>query len=694
MRALLLTVGVASSTAGHPIEKVISLIKDLREKAVEEGQAEEVAYTKFSRWCKNSVSTLKGQIQKAENTLAEAAEAKESQTQMAAKMEKQMAEIDTDLTRRNAAQTSADEARSEENKEYVAAQQELTATITALTEAITDLKAGKTKVTTDTALAAIRSKLTPLEDVMTEHQRGLVAALLQVPDKPEAKKYAFKGDKIIELLEALKDDFQKKKFESEKGEINSKNSYDLASQAQGQAIAAANASKGKKSTRKTSAETDLAATETTISTASGDLSTAKDTLDETEKTCDRRAQEWSERTATRSDEMKAMDTAIAILKKSSGVRAPKEAEPEESFAQLQTVARHDAPGALEASVSLLKNVEATYKSRDLAAVVSAVEALQPYKGSHTDKAKGPFHKVNQMIQKMIFRLQEEQKAEAEHKHWCDNEVTQNSAKKEEFMGREDKLTINIDGMTAQIGQLDTQVGEAADNIKGIEASMEQLRLDREADHKDNLQDVKDAEQAQKSIADAVAVLEDFYRKSGAINEAFLQPRERALLQDLPKEPDTWENSYSGESASQKILDMLEHVGADFARMESEARAEEDQNARDFDKTLEDLTVQLAHEKESKRLKEKSINRLEEKLSKKGQQLEDAKDQLYAAKVYRESLQQSCFGDATDYEAVKTAFSARQDARTKEINALRDAQKTLKEAFSDNAAEASAPAAAP
>ena len=35
---------------------------------------------------------------------------------------------------------------------------------------------------------------------------------------------------------------------------------------------------------------------------------------------------------------------------------------------------------------------------------------------------GPFNKIKQMIQKMIFRLMSEQKDEDDHKNWCDLET--------------------------------------------------------------------------------------------------------------------------------------------------------------------------------------------------------------------------------------------------------------------------------
>merc|ERR1719182_189856 len=44
---------------------------------------------------------------------------------------------------------------------------------------------------------------------------------------------------------------------------------------------------------------------------------------------------------------------------------------------------------------------------------------------------GPFDKIKQMIQKMIFRLMSEQKDEDDHKNWCDMEMEKSTESKED-----------------------------------------------------------------------------------------------------------------------------------------------------------------------------------------------------------------------------------------------------------------------
>lgn len=367
--------------------------------------------------------------------------------------------------------------------------------------------------------------------------------------------------------------------------------------------------------------------------------------------------------------MKAMLMAIKILKKAAGNRAPDEAH-SAAFVQLSSSTH---PRATEA-VALLKKAASKYQG--LSRIVSAVEALGAPPG-HGKNSGGPFHKVKQMMQKMIFQLQDEQKQEREHKDWCDNEVTQTKQKETEFNSRKDKLDNSLDQLTAQIQQLDTQVAQHSDEVKELSAEIAELKSDRAEDSKENSIDIKDASEAQTAVANAMKVLTDFYKSSGQVAKEdweFLQGK------SLPASPDTWDASYTGSSGSGQILGMLENIQSSFAQMEIQARVAESTNQKEFESTLEDLEVNKANHEEQARIKSNKIDNLQKKVSAKTEQLDNVNDQLYAADEYHKSLKPACYGEAQTYEEVGPLFKARQEARETEIDMLRDAQKILEDAF--------------
>merc|ERR1719183_1973401 len=55
---------------GHPISKVINMLKKLKEKATEEGKAEEYEYAKFAYWCKENKANVKEAITDEKSTIS------------------------------------------------------------------------------------------------------------------------------------------------------------------------------------------------------------------------------------------------------------------------------------------------------------------------------------------------------------------------------------------------------------------------------------------------------------------------------------------------------------------------------------------------------------------------------------------------------------------------------------------------
>merc|ERR1719240_1425967 len=86
---------------------------------------------------------------------------------------------------------------------------------------------------------------------------------------------------------------------------------------------------------------------------------------------------------------------------------------------------------------------------------------------------GPFDEVNNMVQKMIFRLMAEQKDEDDHKNWCDLELEKTNSSK---INKEDKiesLTAKIDDAKATVEKLVQEIKEAQEMIAAINAHVQE-----------------------------------------------------------------------------------------------------------------------------------------------------------------------------------------------------------------------------
>merc|ERR1719169_374023 len=95
------------------------------------------------------------------------------------------------------------------------------------------------------------------------------------------------------------------------------------------------------------------------------------------------------------------------------------------------------------AVVLLKEAAKDANSR-------ALERLAVEVAAHLS---GPFDQVNNMIEKMMFVLMDEQKQEDEHKHWCDQEIEKSETMAEKRQQRIDDLVKSIDIEKAKVGEL-------------------------------------------------------------------------------------------------------------------------------------------------------------------------------------------------------------------------------------------------
>merc|ERR1712186_191130 len=111
-------------------------------------------------------------------------------------------------------------------------------------------------------------------------------------------------------------------------------------------------------------------------------------------------------------------------------------------------------------------------------------------------AADPFVKVKKMIKDLIVRLMEEANEEAEHKGWCDTELSTNEQTRKEKTEAVETLHAEIDQLEASIAKLTEDIGSLSKAVAELQAAMatnQKLRLEEKAE---NEQTIKDAGEAQ------------------------------------------------------------------------------------------------------------------------------------------------------------------------------------------------------
>merc|ERR1719194_291591 len=221
------------------------------------------------------------------------------------------------------------------------------------------------------------------------------------------------------------------------------------------------------------------------------------------------------------------------------------------------------------AVALLKEAAKDTKSRSL-------ERLAVEVAAHLN---GPLDAVNNMIQKMIFRLMDEQKQEDEHKLWCDQEIKKTDTMKEDKEDKIDDLKAEIKVETAAVAKLTDEIAAAEKMISDIVSFIKEATEIRQTGKKENALAIKDAKDAQTSLTNAISVLEAFYKESGEIKKEPWEFIQKPV--NLGKKPSTWDAGYTGvadpDQKNAGIISILEAVLSDFEKMEAETKSNEAQD---------------------------------------------------------------------------------------------------------------------
>merc|ERR1719155_346637 len=84
-------------------------------------------------------------------------------------------------------------------------------------------------------------------------------------------------------------------------------------------------------------------------------------------------------------------------------------------------------------------------------------------------AEDPFKKVTKMIKDMITKLMEEATEEAEHKGFCDTELTTNKQTRDSKTEESEELTAESNKLTADIAKLAEEIAGLGDDIAASDA---------------------------------------------------------------------------------------------------------------------------------------------------------------------------------------------------------------------------------
>merc|ERR1719271_301030 len=310
-----------------------------------------------------------------------------------------------------------------------------------------------------------------------------------------------------------------------------------------------------------------------------------------------------------------------------------------SFAQLRSSTHSPAQ---ERVAAYLQSKAKVIHSRVLSAIAARVSA-------------DPFAKVKKMIKELIVKLMEEAQAEAEHKGWCDTELATNEHTRKEKTEAVETLHAEIDELKASIAKLTEEITDLTKAVAELDAAVATATSVREEEKAKNTVTIKDSQDAQTAVAQALSVLKDFYAKAAEAT-SFVQ------------QPEVFDEPYKGMgSENGGVVGMIEVIQSDFARLESETSAAEAESQKEHDEFMGDSATDKAQKTADIDHKSSKKQNQEQTLEEKRTDLENTQTELNSAMEYYEKLKPSCVDAGVSYED-------RVARRKEEIESLQEALK--------------------
>merc|ERR1719282_1425801 len=467
---------------------------------------------------------------------------------------------------------------------------------------------------------------------------------------PEAYGYEFQSHGVIEMLEKLLDKFISERTDLEKTEKNSKHAYDMLMQDLAAQIEQATQDreekaelKAKKLQAKADATGDL---EDTTSTRDAD----QKYLDDLTATCEQKATDFESRQQLRAEEIEAINKAIEIISSSSVKGHAETYLPtllQQSTGSSTSLAMLRADAHNQAQTRVAQYL--SKRGQELGSRVLSALAVRV--------SDDPFRKVKKMIKDLIVRLMEEANEEAEHKGWCDTELSTNEQTRKEKTDAVEMLTAEIDELTASVSKLNKDMSELSVALSDLDAAMAKATEIRQEEKEKNTETVADARDAQVAVAQAITVLKDFYAKS-AESTAFVQ------------QPEIFDAPYKGMQGEQGgVVGMLEVIESDFARLEADTSAAETTAQKEYDEFISDSKVDKASKSKDMEHKTAKKQDQEQALTMKEGDLQGTQKELDAALAYFDKLKPSCVDAGVSY-------GERVARRKEEIESLQEALRIL------------------
>jgi len=668
------------------ITKVVKLLQGMLDKSKADGAAERDLYAKYKCYCDsndkektNSVEDLTTQI----GLLGSKIERLQGANGI---LSSESSQLKADIAANEQARAEAVALRGREKLAFDAEEQDMTAALDQLKQAIDVLAAIGSDQSLQQATGAdhtrFMSSYTPGGTTLVKLRASMKQALLAAStflapaqrvkvqsfmQAPFTGTYTSQSAEIIGILKQMRDTFTSNLEEARSAEAAAVQSHDKFIATKTEEHTSMTSAYNEKQSLLGANDGDLATKTQQLAEARNQKSAAEDFLANLKTMCSAKAKDYEKRNMLRANEEAAIAKAIAVLNSDEAFHAFGKVQATSAgptgFLQLRTIHRHLAASATNAS--LASSTEAQQLLRRCASRSTRVRGVLALL-----EVGNPFDRVIAEIAKMQALIDEEAALDSKQLKWCtDERATSNTnlgVKNSEISGLHGVINDLDSTIDDPASGLRKQIVDTEEDLETNYNSQKEQTATRRDDHKAYTKNVADIAEATALLTKAVAALKKYY---AAIATTASQP---SLLQAQKQTPPaTWEEDYTGQSAAgADAVSMLEFIMGETKKEEQAAHATEAADQKAYEESMQGLKAQEA-------TLQTQLLDLKKLLADKELDLENARGSLdvstrekVAIERYLEQIKPGC-------DFITTNYATREANRAEEKGALANAVTLLK-----------------
>lgn len=564
------------------MEKVITLLTELKESIEKDGESEQAGYDKYACWCETFT-------QKQALTITETKEQLEYFGNSILKLKgdlatyvAEIAKLLKDIEENEEAQAATTKVRQDESAAFAAESTELHQALAALEQALAVLGNATAGMSLQQATAGKQAWSGLLKDIAVVAgklpARGqLSQAQLSALQAAADQRYTPQSATIQGILKDMYATFASDLEQKTTQEADAHRLFEDYMATKQSELLILQESVGKKQAAKSEAELMLSDATEGYGDTEAQLAAHVELFDNTKATCTGKADQWAVRKQLRVDELEGISKALELLTSEEAKEAFSKAKADgvaEAFLQLRAVRGSGAEKARERAVQALGAVARRTQSLRLASVVADLMEGGRVRGV------GHFDQVIAEIDKIIVQLKQEDSQDQNHVDEC----------KKQFQDIElevNELGWKITKSQAHLKKLGTLLEEKGKEKEGVIVEMEDVQKEivdmnatRLAENSAFIQQKADDQKAIDLLNEAIAFLAEYYKTNGITIESFLLQRSElgapapAPVSSQP--PDlTFSDKGSRKTQTKGVIALLHHLVEDIeSEIESDVKGEE------------------------------------------------------------------------------------------------------------------------